>query len=163
MPRFFSSEQCYTVSFFGHRKIDFTYIVEDRLEGLIRSLLLEKEYVEFLVGRDGDFDIWTASVIKRLQRTVRNDNSSLTWVMPYVEAEYKNNEDSMEEYYDHIEVCDAASLAHFKRAYTVRNMEMVDRSNLVIVYVNRNSGGAFQAFDYAKKVGKEVINLAVDD
>lgn len=62
MPRFFSSEQCYTVSFFGHRKIDFTYIVEDRLEGLIRSLLLEKEYVEFLVGRDGDFDIWTASV-----------------------------------------------------------------------------------------------------
>lgn len=80
-----------------------------------------------------------------------------------MEAEYKNNEASMEEYYDNIEVCDAASLAHFKHAYTVRNTEMVDRSDLVIVYVNRKNGGAFQAFDYAKKVGKEVINLAVDD
>ena len=163
MSRILSDERCYVVSFFGHRQLDITNAMEDRLESIIRSILLEKEYVEFLIGRDGDFDIWTASVIRRMKRTVRDDNSSLTWVMPYLEAEYRNNEESMEEYYDHIEISDAASLAHYKRAYIIRNREMVDRSDLVIAYVNCKSGGAFQTLDYAKKVGKEVINLSVND
>ena len=163
MSEILLGERCYVVSFFGHRQLDITNTMEVRLENIIRTILLEKEYVEFLVGRDGDFDIWTASVIRRIKRTVRDDNSSLTWVMPYVEAEYKNNEKLMENYYDHIEVCDAASLAHFKRAHTVRNREMVDRSDLVIAYIIRKNGGTYQAVDYAEKIGKKVINLAIND
>ena len=46
----------FTVSFFGHRVIEDPLRIEQHLETLIRKLLQEKEYVEFLVGRDGEFD-----------------------------------------------------------------------------------------------------------
>ena len=46
----------YTVSFFGHRFIEEPLLIEKRIEILLRKLLREKEYIEFLVGRDGEFD-----------------------------------------------------------------------------------------------------------
>ena len=46
----------YTVAFFGHRYIDNLFKVEELLEEQIRKLINEKEYVDFLVGRNGDFD-----------------------------------------------------------------------------------------------------------
>ena len=45
----------FTVSFFGHRIVPEFREAEERVEPLIHTLLLEKEYVEFLVGRNGDF------------------------------------------------------------------------------------------------------------
>lgn len=38
-----------------------------------------------------------------------------------------------------------------------------DRSDLVVCYVDHQSGGAFQTMQYAQKCGKEVINLAEED
>lgn len=35
----------YAVSFFGHRQIDNVFVIEQRLETMIRELLLSKEYV----------------------------------------------------------------------------------------------------------------------
>ena len=67
----------YTVSFFGHRVIEDPLLIEQRLEQLIRKLLKEKEYVEFLVGRDGEFDQIVSSTIRRCKRVVRDDNSRL--------------------------------------------------------------------------------------
>ena len=46
----------YTVSFFGHRQIERPFEAEERLEKIIRELIRSKEYVEFLVGRNGEFD-----------------------------------------------------------------------------------------------------------
>ena len=46
---------------------------------LIRKLLKEKEYVEFLIGRDGEFDQIVSSTIRRCKRTVRGDNSNHVW------------------------------------------------------------------------------------
>ena len=54
-----------TVSFFGHRQIDDVFKIEKQLEALIRELLLTKEYVEFLVGRDGEFDQLVSSTIRK--------------------------------------------------------------------------------------------------
>ena len=44
----------FTVSFFGHRYIDNPFPVDKALDELIGPLLRSKEYVEFLVGRNGD-------------------------------------------------------------------------------------------------------------
>ena len=46
----------YTVCFFGHRHIDDFSLVEQKIEALIDKLLNEHEYVEFLIGRDGEFN-----------------------------------------------------------------------------------------------------------
>ena len=55
----------YTVCFFGHRQIDDFRLVEQKVETLIIKLLNEHEYVEFLVGRDGEFDQLVTSAILR--------------------------------------------------------------------------------------------------
>ncbi len=65
----------FTVSFFGHRYVDNINKVEDQLETLLRKLLSEHEYCEFLVGRDGDFDQCVSSAIVRTKRTYRDDIS----------------------------------------------------------------------------------------
>ena len=150
----------YTVSFFGHRMIPDFNQVDQKVEALVCNLLQQKEYVEFLVGRDGDFDQIVSSAIKRFQRRIRDDNSALVWVLPYPTAELRNNEKNFSDYYDAIETCGAADSSHPKRAYQIRNHQMVDRSDLVIFYVDHGSGGAYQTMRYAEKCRKPIINLA---
>ncbi len=149
----------YVVSFFGHRRMDNPLTIDRRLDALIRRLLLEKPYVEFLVGRDGDFDQLVSSAIHRAKRTIRNDNSSLVWVLPYATAEYRNHAESYHEYYDEVEICEAAAGSHYKAAFQARNRSMVDRSDLVVFYIDHNSGGAYQTMRYARKQGVPCINL----
>ena len=150
----------FTVSFFGHRIISKFREAEERVEALVHALLLEKEYVEFLVGRNGDFDQIVSSAVKRQKHLIRDDNSSLIWVLPYPTAELRNNMGNFETYYDEIEICACTAGSHPKGAFQIRNRQMVDRSNLVVFYVDHNSGGAFQTLQYAQKQKKEIINLA---
>ncbi|MFR5291203.1 MAG: hypothetical protein ACLTGC_04015 [Eisenbergiella sp.] len=150
----------FTVSFFGHRQINNPLSSENKLEQILCSLLKQKEYVEFLVGRDGEFDQIVSSAIRRCKRKIRDDNSSLIWVMPYQTAIYRDNEDSFLSYYDEIEICEESSAAHYKSAFQIRNRTMVDRSDLVILYIDHSSGGAYHTFQYIQKIQKDFINLA---
>ena len=152
----------YTVSFFGHRVIEDPLLIEQRLETLIRKLLEEKEYVEFLVGRDGEFDQIVSSTIHRCKRTVRDDNSAHVWVLPYTTADFRDNEDAYREYYDEIEICASSADGHFKGAYQTRNRTMVDRSDLIVFCIQHESGGAWQTMKYAKKKSAHYINLAME-
>lgn len=43
-----------TVAFIGHRYLDDIFRVEAKLEAHIKELLQSHEYVEFLIGRDGE-------------------------------------------------------------------------------------------------------------
>ena len=151
----------YTVSFFGHRYIDRFMMIEDRLDELIIKLLREHEYVDFLVGRNGDFDQIVSSTIKRVKREFRDDNCSHILVLPYNSAEFQNNAESFEEYYDEIEICPESHAAHFKAAIQTRNRNMIDRSDLCVFYVEHNSGGAYQSMQYAIKHKKDIINISV--
>lgn len=152
----------FTVSFFGHRQIDRFFDAEEKVTEIIRKLIAEKDYVELLIGRDGEFDQIVSSSVRLAKRNIRDDNSELIWVMPYLKAEYSNNADSFDDYYDRVEVCDESSRSHPKAAIQIRNRNMVDRSDLVVCYVDHPSGGAFQTMQYAEKSGKEVINLAAE-
>ncbi len=149
----------FTVAFFGHRYINYSVQVEAALEEQIHRLLREKAYVDFLVGRNGEFDQLVSSTVRRLKRTYRNDNSSLCLMLPYVTAEYRNNQESFEGYYDSVEVSCEASKAHPKAALQVRNREMINRADLVICYIEHETGGAYQTIQYAKRNGKVVVNL----
>ena len=150
----------YTVCFFGHREIYNLFELEEKLEEHIRILLESKEYVEFLVGRNGEFDQLVSSTVRRVKRNYRDDNSALVLVLPYLSAEYEKHEEAFQEYYDEVEICQSSSAAHFKAAMQLRNREMVDRSDLVVCYIEHNSGGAFQTVQYAKKKNKEIVNLS---
>ncbi len=150
----------FTVAFFGHRYIDNLNQVEEYLEEEIHRLLGEKEYVDFLIGRNGEFDQCVASSVLRAKRRYRDDNSSLCLILPYPTAEYLNNQEYFEDYYDEIEVSSEASRAHPKAAMQIRNREMVDRADLIICFVKEKHGGAYQTIQYAAKMEKPIINLA---
>ena len=115
----------YTVCFFGHRQLDDFSLVEHKVETLIVRLLNEHEYVEFLVGREGEFDQLVTSAILRCRKRLDTANCSVTWVMPYLKADYVKNSDSYDNYYDSVEVCEQSANAHPKSAIQIRNRAMI--------------------------------------
>ena len=152
--------EIYTVSFFGHREIDNAVQVERNLEEKITELIRIKQYVEFLVGREGEFDILAASVVKRVKKQMDYGNCSLIWVLPYMKAEFRDNEKEFLEYFDDVEICEQSAKAHFKSAMQIRNRVMVDKSDLIICCIQHKSGGAYKTVQYAQKQGQTIINIA---
>ena len=149
----------YTVSFFGHRYIDNASEVEQHLDCLLHDLIVQKEYVEFLVGRDGDFDTIASAAIKRAIHSYGYGNAHFILMLPYMKAEYRDNEKEFLDYYDEVEVCAESSEAHPKSAIQVRNRCMVDRSDLVVCCIQHKSGGAYKTMKYALKHDKSVRDL----
>lgn len=152
--------EIYTVSFFGHRLVERALEIQVRLEILLHDLITQKEYVEFLIGRDGKFDLLAASSIRRAVKQYGYGNTSIILVLPYMKAEYRDNVQSYLDYYDEVEICSESSDAHYKSAIQVRNRSMVDRSDLVVCCIQLKSGGAYRTMQYAKNQGKQVRNLA---
>ena len=150
----------YTVSFFGHRQLRNPFAVERVLEETVCRLLHEQEFVEFLLGRNGDFDLLCAAVIRRCRKSLGGDNSAMILVLPYETAEYKHDLPALLDYYDEVQICEEASQAHFRAALTVRNRAMIDRSDLVIGCVAQEAGGAYRAMRYAQTRGTAWMNLA---
>lgn len=150
----------YTVSFFGHREVERVAVIESKLDQLLHDLITQKQYVEFLVGRDGEFDLLAASAIRRAVKQYGCGNTSIILVLPYMKAEYLDNKQSYLSYYDEVEICSESSNAHYKSAIQLRNRSMVDRSDLVVCCIQHKSGGAYRTMQYAKKQGKQVRNLA---
>lgn len=149
----------YTVSLFGHSRLNNPDVIEKALERTVRELIKTKEYVEFLVGRKGDFDILAASVIRAVNKELDYGNVSLVLVLPYSTSEYRKNKESFEKYYNEVEICGRSCPAHFKGAYRICNRSMVDRSDLVICGIERESGCAYQTVEYAIKLQKPVRNI----
>ena len=149
----------YTVAFFGHRELSDALAIEERLQSILRDLIRSKDYVEFLVGRDGEFDRLAASAVREAVQRYGCGNTSLVLVLPYERAEYRDNMENYLAYYDEVEICPESAKAHFKAAIGIRNRAMVDRADLVVCAVKRESGGAYTAMKYAEKQGKRIINL----
>lgn len=149
----------YTVSLFGHRRIEDLRLLDARLTPLITELIQAKSYVVFLVGRNGEFDEYVASVIKRAQKVVGKETSDIILVLPYKVADVEY----YEEYYDSIVIPRCVHGVHFKRAITLKNRWMVEQSDLSIFYVEREKGGAYAAMKYAEDLNKEMINLCAPE
>ncbi|MBR7071964.1 MAG: hypothetical protein IKI29_07400 [Clostridia bacterium] len=150
--------EIFTVCFFGHREINQFDVVEEKIDEIIRKLIQEKEYVDFLVGRNGEFDQIVASCILKAKRDLFNGNFSLNLILPYATSEYLNDEKSFKDYYDDIEVFSDFN-TYFKSAFQKRNRQMVNRSDLCIFYVEHNFGGAYQTLKYAISKKKSIINI----
>ena len=152
----------YTVTFFGHRELSDLFAIEARLEETIRELILNKEYIEFLVGRDGEFDQLVSSVIRRCKEKYASGNVSHILVLPYERAEYRENRDSFEAYYDEIEIYPGEGV-YFKDAIVQRNRCMAERADLIICCIEHESGGAYAAVKYGKSIKKPVLNISYDN
>lgn len=149
----------FAVSFFGHRDFAEHYFYEDKLIEIIKDLIRTKDYVDFIVGRNGEFDVFATSCVRKAKRELFNENSSLILLLPYSSAEYENDKDSFDRFYDEVYICEKSSAAHFKAAIQIRNREMVDQSDLIISYIKQKSGGAYKTIKYAEEKNKNIINI----
>ncbi len=120
------------------------------------ELLGRNNYVEFLIGRNGTFDLIASAAINAARKNYGEQSSSLVLILPYLTAEYKNNYDAFNDFYSEIEIFEEP---FYKSAISKRNKHMIDRSDMVVFYLERYSGGAYQVFKYAKKQNKCLINL----
>ena len=148
--------EIYRVSFIGHRRVDDFYFVEKQLDDIVCELIRTKEFVEFYVGKNGDFDTMVASAIKRAQKRFGKDNNSLILVIPYTVADIEY----LEDFYDEIWLPDELHGAHFKNAITKRNEWFVNNSDLLIAYVLRDKGGAATCLQNAIQSKIATVNIA---
>ena len=149
-------DNTYRVVLFGHRDFYGHRTLDDRLYPLLKDLLRTKPFVEIYIGRNGDFDIYAATVVKRVQDAMGKANSEFTCVLPYPEKDIEY----YEKYYDNVMIPECIGRTHPKGAITKRNRWMVEQADLFVCYVEREEGGAYTAMKYAKKLDKHIINLA---
>lgn len=146
-------------SFFGHRDVDIT----DRLYSLVNAEIIraiEFGCRTFYLGGYGSFD----NLCRQILTKVRDESLKLKIKLIYCVAQerylrkkvrYFNRGD-----YDEIIYLTPSFSGWYKSIY-FRNCAMIDKSDLIIFYVEkRENSGAYKAHEYAKrKKDKPIINL----
>lgn len=148
----------YTVALFGHRQLTNALQVEQRLEGLISDLLRTHVQVDFLLGRNGEFDLLAASVIRRVRRDFGMHSAIMTLVLPYLTAEYRDNEAEFHRYYDAVEIAPLPPGLPPRARIPRRNRAMIDRADAVICCIDHPEGGAYEAARYAREQERQVLH-----
>ena len=148
----------YKVAFFGHRIVEDILAIEHQLLPILQELFDDHTFIDFYVGRNGEFDEIAASLVRLVQKANKDRNcamTSLNLVLPYPTKDLEY----YEEYYDDIIIYEAEKPPHFKRVITERNRFMVDMVDMVIAYVDKQEGGAYQAMRYAQLKSRELVVL----
>ena len=85
----------------------------------------------------------------------------MVFVTPYItEAQQKKTKALMKlGLYDSV-IYPPIESVPFKFAINKRNEWMVDQSDFIIAYVCHSYGGAYQSLNYARRRGKQIVNLA---
>ena len=123
--------EIYQVSFIGHRVVDEHRQVADELDTVLSMLLEKHEYIEFYVGKNGEFDELAASAVRRL-KSEWSAFCSLTLVLPYEIA----NLDLIEKSYDEV-IMPNDYKCHYKAAIEKRNRWLAENCDLMIGYIKR--------------------------
>ena len=145
--------------FFGHRKINETPELIERLTREIETLITEKEVRTFYFGSKSEFDDLCHKVVTEL----RTKHPHIKRV--YVRSAYQHIPDWYEEsllkhyegtyFPEHMENAGRAS-------YVERNQEMINKSDYCIVYYDENylpprrKNSRRDLFDYQPKSGTKV-------
>ena len=146
--------EVYRIALIGHREIYDVRRLEEEIEEIAKDAIWMHDFVEFYLGRNGEFDLLAASVVKRVQKSTERQNSALILVLPY----HVKDEEYYAEYYD--ELCyPNDSKVHYRAAITKRNEYMIDHADLLVAFVETASGGAYTAMRYAERCGVPIRNL----
>ena len=121
--------------FFGHRKINETPELTERLESVIESLIKEKAVNIFYFGSKSEFDSLCLKVVTDLKEKYPHIKRIYVRAeFPYIDDSYKKYLlESYEDTYYPEKMIDAG-----KAAYVERNYEMIDNSSYCICYYDEN-------------------------
>lgn len=163
--------------FFGHRKIDETPVLKERLANIVETLITERKVDTFYFGSKSAFDRLCLSVVGEL----KNKYPHIRRV--YVRAEFPEINDSYKKYllarYEDTYYPEKLRRAG-RAAYVERNFEMIERSGFCVCYYDENyipskrmhskgdltpyqpKSGTKIAYEYAVKKKCVICNLACE-
>lgn len=151
-----------TCCFIGHRTIIETDELISQLYNIIENLIVEKRIDTFLFGSKSQFN-------SLCQKTVTNLKEKYPHIKRvYVRAEYPHISDDYKKYllenYEDTYYPERIK-ALSKGVYIERNYEMIDKSDVCIIYYDENlcpstrKSGTKIALNYAIKREKQIIKL----
>lgn len=114
---------------------------------------IKKGATHFYSGGQGGFDRLSARCVDRLKLTHRNIKNIL--VVPYPTFTVFDKE-----CFDEIIFPDGFEKYHYKAAIPKRNRYMVERCDAAICFISHGWGNAVKTYEYAKRKGLEIMNLA---
>ena len=166
-----------TCSFFGHRKIELTNSLKEKVKDCIENLIIKSNVQTFLFGSKSNFNDLCHSVvselknkypnIKRICYTCKSEGCTL-------ESERQEREKiysrlliqeihllGFEEEFEHKTKYEAGRASYIKR-----NQAMIEDSDVCVFYYDKNyvpstktNSGTKIAYEYAVRKKKNVINL----
>ena len=139
-----------TCTFFGHR--DTPKETEPALRLTLIDLIENKNATVFYVGNHGSFD---AMVRRQLEDLSHTYHITYSVVLAYLPTEKNKYDDLINTIYP-----EGIETVPKRFAISYRNKWMVEQSDIVITYVARTYGGAWQFKAMAQRQGKMVIELS---
>jgi len=160
--------------FFGHRKIDESPELTEKLILTIENLINERKVTDFYFGSKSEFNSLCLEMVTRLKEKYPHIRRI------YVRSDYPDISDSYENYllenYEDTYFLEKMRNAG-KASYVERNQEMINKSAFCIFYYNENysppkrknskqnltdyqpKSGTKVAYNYAIKKKCEIINI----
>ena len=116
----------------------------------------------FYTGMAMGFDIIAAECVLDAAKIMQNHTVSLVCAIPFLDQAKRYTPDWKERYNKILSLCDQSVLIsdrYYTECYFDRNRFMVDNSDLVLTWFDGSAGGTKNTIEYAKSVGRKVINL----
>ncbi len=136
-----------TCTFFGHR--DTPKEIEPALRLTLIDLIENKNATAFYVGNHGNFDAMVRRQLEDLSKTYP--------IKYYVVLAYMPNKNAEPD--EHSILPERIETVPRRFAINYRNKWMLNKSDIVVTYVTRPFGGAWQNKELAKKIGKDTLTL----
>ena len=138
-----------TVTFFGHK--DTPKEIEPTLRATLVDLIENHGATEFYVGNNGNFDTMVRRQLEELSQVYPITYSVVLAYLPTKKSEYEDHSNTI--------LPEGIETVPKRFAISYRNKWMVEQSDIVITYVARTYGGAWQFKAMAERQGKTVIEL----
>lgn len=160
-------QECFTVSFTGHRpqKLPWEYDERDkRCQSFLKDMknmlqtAISHEYCHFMTGMALGIDMLCAEIVLTLKK--KNKNVTLCCVIPCLNQEKLWNKEQQKRYHRILKMADSVVWVtkekYIKGCMQKRNEYMIDHSDVVIGVWDGSQSGTGNTLLYAKKKGCKI-------
>ena len=154
-----NSKRC---CFTGHRP-EKLHLPESAVKALLKKAIInavDDGFLTFISGMARGVDIWASEIVLDLRE--ENSDIHLICTPPYEGFEKRWSLSEQKRYNDILETSDFVKFVsrhYYKACFQVRNVYMVDHSQMVISAYNGSSGGTRNTIEYANRKGVKVVNI----
>lgn len=145
-------------AFSGHRNLKSLDFDNSLLDRVVHDLI-KTGTTEFLCGMAYGFDLAAAETVLAYKKDY---DIKLTACLPCANQTDTFSKNNKLRYNTILNSCDEVitlSPAYYRGCMHERDRYLVDNSDVLVCFLRRNSGGTFYTVNYAKKLGKKIIEI----